>query len=239
VVYEDGGVFINSTAHGAHAFMVWVSLLPVSLATLVIGAIRRREQEEGVAARQWTFTQPGPLQGTPIPAAPLKVGPWRKPKQVAARAFSVRGRFNLNQHTASVVQVLMPLCVVVALAIPMPWGPSHGFAIRTVRPGVKLMPAAGITPLRIRVLAGQQAYYGSAPMRGLQSGPQIIDPADFAAFLRHEIPKRPSDWPVYIEADPVLEYGGIAWTIDAVSAFRAKVVLLTPRLKADLGEPAR
>jgi hypothetical protein len=239
VVYEDGGVFINSIAHGAHAFMVWVSLLPVSLATLVIGAIRRREQKEGDAARQWTFTQPGPLQGTPIPAAPLKVGPWRSPKQVAPATFSVTGPFNLNQHTASVVQVLMPLCVVVALAMPMPWSPSHGFAIRTVRSGVRLLPAAGIMPLRIRVLAGKQAYYGSAPIRSLQIGSQIIEPADFPAFLRHEIPKRPSDWPVYIEADPDLEYEGVARAIDAVSVFRAKVVLLTPRLKADLGEPAR
>ncbi len=145
-------------------------------------------------------------------------------------------RFNLNQHISSIVQVLMLLCVVVALAIPMPGGPSRGFAIRTIRPGVKLIPAAGVMPLRIRVLADNQSGYRWAPMRGLEIGSQVIDRTDLAAFLTREMAKRPSDWPVYIEGDRELDFESVAWTIDAVSAFGAKVILLTPSLKADLGE---
>jgi hypothetical protein len=48
--------------------------------------------------------------------------------------------------------------------------------------------------------------------------------------------KRPPDWPVYIEGDRELDFESVAWTIDAVSAFGAKVILLTPSLEADLGE---
>jgi len=48
--------------------------------------------------------------------------------------------------------------------------------------------------------------------------------------------KRPSDWPVYIEGDRELDFESVASTIDVVSAFGAKVILLTPSLKADLGE---
>ena len=132
--------------------------------------------------------------------------------------------------------MLMPLCVVVALAIPTPWGPSRGLAIRTIRPGVKLIPAAGVMPLRIRVLADNQSGYRGAPMRGLEIGSQVIDRTDLGAFLAREMAKRPSDWPVYIEGDRELDFGSVAWTIDAVSAFGSKVILLTPSLRADLGE---
>jgi hypothetical protein len=65
VVYEDGWQFINSTAHGAHALMVCAILLPIGLATLVIGAIRRREDKQADAVPQWIFTQHGPLPAPP------------------------------------------------------------------------------------------------------------------------------------------------------------------------------
>jgi hypothetical protein len=236
VVYEDGWQFINSTAHGAHALMVCAILLPIGLATLVIGAIRRHEEKQADALTQWIFTQHGPLPGTPLPGARIKVSPRRKPRQVAHRAFSVGGQFSLNRHISSIVQMLMPLCVVVALAIPTPWGPSRGLAIRTIRPGVKLIPAAGVMPLRIRVLSDNQSGYRGAPMRGLEIGSQVIDRTDLAAFLTREMAKRPSDWPVYIEGDRELDFESVARTIDAVSAFGAKVILLTPSFKSDLGE---
>jgi|HubBroStandDraft_4_1064222.scaffolds.fasta_scaffold29648_2 hypothetical protein len=230
MVYEDGGQVADSTDHGIHAFMALMVSVPIGLATLVVAIGTRRAEKRADATRRWTLTQPGSLSG-----AGVKLMGRPRPKRVLARSFLVSGRFNLNQHTASVVQVLMPLCVVVAVAIPMPWGPSHGFAIRTVLPGVKLLPAAGIMPLRIRILAGQSGYRW-APVRGLQIGSQIMDAAEFPAFVRHELAKRPSDWPVYIEADPDLEYEGVARTIDAVSSFGGKVILLTPGFKADLGE---
>ena len=47
VIYEDGWQFIRiRAAHGAHALMVSAILLPIGLATLVIGAIRRREEKQ-------------------------------------------------------------------------------------------------------------------------------------------------------------------------------------------------
>jgi len=73
-------------------------------------------------------------------------------------------------------------------------------------------------------------------MRGVQIGSQVIDRTDLAAFLTREMAKRPPDWPVYIDGDDDLDFESIAWTIDAVSAFGAKVILLTPNSKADLGE---
>jgi hypothetical protein len=90
-------------------------------------------------------------------------------------------------------------------------------------------------PLRIRVLADNQSGSWWAPMRGLEIGSNVIDRTDLA-FLTREMAKRPPDWPVYINGDRELAFESVAWTIDAVSAFGAKVILLTPGLKADLGE---
>jgi len=65
----------------------------------------------------------------------------------------------------------------------------------------------------------------------------VIDRADFTEILRLETLKRPPDWPVYIEGNPELAFGSVAQTIDSVSAFDVKVVLLTRGIKANLGEP--
>jgi len=171
-----------------------------------------------------------PLSLTEKCASVWVAAPWRRPG----------GRFSFNPQIASVVQMLMPLCVVVALATPLPWGPSRGIVIHTTRPGVRLIRAAGIMPLRIRVLAGSRSGYGwGTPMRGLEIGSQVIDRKDLAAFLERELAKRPSDWPVYIAADRELGFEDVVWTIEAVSALGAKVILLTPSLRADLGEQSR
>lgn len=234
VVYENGGQFINSTAHGAHALMVCALLLPIGLVMLLIAAISRREEKQADLVRQWGLTQAGPLLGVPMPGAPLNVRP--RPRQLAHRRLSVCGQFNLNQNVSFVVQVFMVLWVVVAVANATRWVPSHGFAIRTIRPAVKLIPTAGVMPIRIRVLAGNQSGYGRVPIRGVQIGSQVIGRTDLAAFLMREMAKRPPDWPVYIDGDGDLEFASIAWTIDEVSALGAKVILLTPKSKADLVE---
>ncbi len=181
--------------------------------------------------RPWTFTQPGPLPGARTKGTPIKISPWRRPKQVAARTFSVAGRFNLNHSMLLLILLLVLLWVIFVMQAPFI---AHGFAIRVIRPGVALIPIAGTMPLRIHVLAGKKGKFWE--MRGLQVGSQVFNRADLEAFLRREIPKRPPDWPVYVEGDPELEYESVGWAIDAVSALRTKVVLLTPGYKAELGE---
>jgi hypothetical protein len=150
--------------------MVSALLLPIGLAMLVIAAISRREEKQADLLRQWGFTQDGPLPGAPVPGATLNLSPRRKPRQVAHRGFSVRGRFNLNQPVLFVVQVFILLWVLLAVANATRWVPSHGFAVRTMRPGVKLKRTTGAMPIRIRVLAGNQAGYKRVPMRGVEIG---------------------------------------------------------------------
>jgi hypothetical protein len=229
-VVEAGGRYQASIQHRNSALAGVLLVVPLPLSLLILAATARRREKWHGFLQHWTLTHPGPLPGVPVPGAPLKVSPRREPRQVAVRAFSVAGRFNLNDSVLCLIVLLMLLWVV--FVIQEPYLP-YGFAIRTARPGVKLLPIGGILPLRIRVLAGPHS------MRGLQIGSQVIDPADFEAFLRREIPKRPPDWPVYIEGDSELEFESVARTIDAVSALRTNVVLLTPGMKADLGEPGR
>lgn len=232
---EDGGRYGASFKHGENAVLGICVVVPMGLALLILAAVERRRENWNGFLRRCTLTAPGP---GPIPGAcvAVKLSPPRKVRRIVPRAFSVAGRFNLNHLSLMLALLLMLLWATFVLLQP---SKEHvGFAIHTIRPQVQLLPVAGITPLRIRVRAGPLSPWG-AHILGLQIGPQIISPADFEAFLRGEIAKRPSDWPVYIEADPDLEYESVAWAIDAVSAFHTKVILLTPGLKADLGEPAR
>lgn len=225
-IREDGGKYEASIKHRNAALLCVFALVPMGLPMLILAEAARRRED-------WcALTEPGPLPGTAVPGAPIKVSPWRKPKLVLARAFSVSGRFDVNHPMLVLFVLLMLLWTVLVQITPLT---PHGLAIRTVPPNIKLAPTPGIMPLRIHVLAGKISNY-TAPIRGIQVGSQIIDRSDFAAFLRREIPKRPPDWPVYIEGDSDLEYQSVAWAIDAVSAFGAKVILLTPRFKADLGE---
>ncbi len=225
-VAEDGGRYEASLERRNSALLSVFVLVPIGLPLLILAAAARRREKWYSFLHQCAMTQPGPLPGPRKAGAPLKVSPWRRPKQVVARTFSVAGRFNLNHSTLLLILLLILLCVIFVIQEPFR---AHGFAIRVIRPGVELVPTGGTKPLRIRVLAGKNG-------KSLQIGSQVIERADLEAFLRREIPKRPPDWPVYIEGDSGLEYESVARTIDAVSALRTKVVLLTPGYKASLGE---
>jgi hypothetical protein len=225
-ITEDGGRYEASIRRRDAALLCVFALVPMGLPMLILAAAARRSEE-------WcALTQPGPMPGTRVPGAPIKVSPRRKPKLVVARAFSVSGRFDINHQMLVLFLLLMLLWTVFVQVTPLT---PYGLAIHAVPPNIKPALTAGIMPLRIHVLSGKISNY-SAPIRGIQVGSQIIDRSDFPAFLRREIPKRPPDWPVYIEGDSDLEYQSVAWAIDAVSPFGAKVILLTPRFKADLGE---
>lgn len=47
------------------------------------------------------------------------------------------------------------------------------------------------------------------------------------AFLATELPRRPPDWPVYLEADPDMKWKYPGQVIDIIHGSRAQVVLLT------------
>ncbi len=64
----------------------------------------------------------------------------------------------------------------------------------------------------------------------------LIRAADFDTFLRRELLRRPPDWPVYVEGDRELEFERVAKAIDVIRAAGIQVVLLTPGVKAALGE---
>ena len=70
--------------------------------------------------------------------------------------------------------------------------------------------ALGVYALHLDLLRDLSGLSPSEPH--LQIGSSTIAPTDFRAFLAREISKRPPDWPVYIEADPNLEYESVART---------------------------
>ena len=173
-IREDGGKYVASIEHRNAALFCACALVPIGIPMLILGAAARRR-------KPWrSLTQPGPLPGTPIVGAPIKVSAWRKPKFVAARTFSVSGRFDINYAMFALFVVVMVVWIFFIQVAPLT---PHGLVIRTIPPTVRLAPTGGIMPLRIHVLQGKGSNY-STSMRGIQIGSQIVDSADLTVLLR-------------------------------------------------------
>ena len=63
----------------------------------------------------------------------------------------------------------------------------------------------------------------------LQVNGRAVLAEDFASVIRDELPLRPVSWPVYIEADPDLQWQYALRVVEAVQAFDRTVVLLKAR----------
>jgi hypothetical protein len=100
---------------------------------------------------------------------------------------------------------------------------STGLTIHLVRPGVRAEYGLGIQPLRVRLEFDKRS--GRASLY-LDSRPTLWE--DFGPLLRKELPRRPPNWPVYLEGDPEMEWGQAVRAIDIIRGLHAEVVLLTP-----------
>lgn len=221
-VYESGGKFIDSQARGGFAFTVSVIVIPIGICTLIAAAMARNREKDDALIRAWPLTQPGVL-----PGATLQVDQHRKPRRTMPSPFSRTGSSGLISATAYLAQFFAVLVLIMMVSNFIEHRASHGLSVRVVRPGVNPMRSPGIQPLRIHVA-----------IHGLLVDSKLILAPELDNFLRSELPRRPPDWPVYVEGDPDLEFETVAKAIDAIRATGAEVVLLTPGYKAALGEPA-
>jgi biopolymer transport protein ExbD len=130
--------------------------------------------------------------------------------------FSRTGSSGLIHATTYLAQLLAVL-VLIMIAFHCRDRTPRGLLVRVVRPGVSLIPAAGIQPLRIHVVAG-----------GLLANSKLIRAGEFASFLRSELAAWPPDWQVYMEGDRDVAFENVAKAIDVIRAAGAEVVLLTP-----------
>ena len=116
VVYEDGGHFIGSTAHGTAALLVFLLLAPLGAMAMIRSAIVSRQEESDAVARNSPLTQPGPSperDAKPVRIAAQHIRLYRKPEPAKQLPFS-----KLSRHMLFMTNVLvMPVVVMGGFSI--------------------------------------------------------------------------------------------------------------------------
>ena len=209
-VYQSGGKFIDSQAQGAFYLAVAAMVFPIGICMLIVAGMARNRVKDD-AFTKCPLTQPGAM-----PDASFQVDLLRKPRRTMPSPFSSTGASGLIRATAYLAQFLAVLLLIM-IAFHCGDRIPRGLLVRVVRSGVRLIPAAGIQPLRIHVVAG-----------GLLVNSKLIRAGEFGSFLRSELAARPPDWQVYVEGDRDVAFETVAKAIDTIRAVGAEVVLLTP-----------
>jgi hypothetical protein len=97
-----------------------------------------------------------------------------------------------------------------------------GLRVRLTRPGVVGQSFPGIHPLLLRLVCCARR---DEPILYLDS--QAVSWEELGGVLQKELRYRPSNWPVYVQGDPSMEFGWVAKAVDAIEGLHACVVLLT------------
>jgi biopolymer transport protein ExbD len=204
-IYESGGGYLNSSAQGSHALLLFLLCAPVGICTIIYSTILRRAERHAALLGSYSFTQPGSFGGLG-----LRVQFRRAMRSPVARPFS-------SLSMTSMILVLV-LVTILTFFVGLHSGDRvpTGLRIHISRPGVVAQRVAGIQPIRVRVAT-----------TGVYLNFHLVDRDDFGSILRTELKQRPPDWPVYVEGDPNLEWKSVAQVIDAIRGQQAEVVLLT------------
>jgi hypothetical protein len=117
------------------------------------------------------------------------------------------------------LHLAIPMAVIYAAMFPR----SKVLTVRLVTPGIRVEYGPGIAPLRVSLEFDKRSRRAS-----LYVDSQPLPWDGFDSLLKKELPRRPPNWPVYLEGDPEIEWRDAARAIDMIRGSQAQVVLLTP-----------
>ncbi len=220
VVYESGGKAASDPSLwvGALSLVALVFGGPVGISMIVLAVIGWRQRKLFALWKTYPLNQPGNsapgLLRLAFSTGPLRL---RRPVSASMRPFS-------GVFTQCLLPLLMLCSLVMALA--QDWSVPVGLPLRIVRPGVHVPSPPGIQPVLVRVAKNSQVYIGS----------ELTSRENLSTRLKQELSHRPPDWPVYVEADPDLDWAQVAKVIDEIRGIGADVILV-PREPQPKGGP--
>jgi biopolymer transport protein ExbD len=239
MVFEDGGTYFASSALGYYALLVFLMCAPVGACMIACSMIASRQAKHDAFVRSHSLTHPGPAWNGPPwdghsqSQAARRTDPCsvsshsrRKPKSAITWAFSKPSTYSL---IAALTYLVIWVSLVVVLSLRHVT--ATGLPVRLVRSGDTAQRIPGIQPLRLRVGADGHSAHPS-----IYVDSQLITWEDFSTFLQKRLSRRPPDWPVYVEADPDVEWRYVLEAVDAVRGLRVEVALLTPETRRSLHE---
>jgi biopolymer transport protein ExbD len=224
VIYEAGGKELSDSAVGALSLLAIVLFGPVGASMTILAAMHWRQAKLAAFWKANPLSQPGPTPDRFLPVARKNIAIPHRMKSSIQRPLSLS---RLSTHSLVLVLTFMILWTTMVVATSLerliPWG----LPVHLTRPGVMAPRSPGIQPLLVRVRRQGQDLRAT-----LYVDSQIVASEDFGPLLKKELASRPPDWPVYVEADPDLEWRSVAQTIDAIRGKQAEVVLLTNRARS-------
>ena len=194
--------------------------------------VARRREARASFARAHCLTQPGPQSPMAVSSPePARVRiPW-----VASRGRVWRtkaphvwpfARLSWYSLLATITYLLLVMIIWVLQA----WKPTVPLGLRVFleMPAASVQSTSDLRPLYVRVTGNESngptgLYVDSRPVTSWE---------EFDEVLRKGLRLRPPNWPVYLEADPDLEWQKVVKPIDAIRGLQAQVVLLArPRAR--------
>lgn len=223
VIYEAGGKDVSTSALGALSLLALLLGGPVGASMTILAGVYWRQANLAAFWKANSLTLPGPAPHRFLPVALKTITISRRVKSGIERPLSLS---RLSTHSLVLVLTFMILWTTLVVATSLeriiPWG----LPVQVIRPGVTAPRSPGIQPLLVRVRRQGQDLRAT-----LYVDSQIVASEDFGPLLKKELASRPPDWPVYVEADPDIEWRSVAQTIDAIRGEQAEVVLLTGAAK--------
>ncbi len=251
IAYEAGSVRARTADYGACALLESLVMGVVGIFVVISGLLARRYKKQAILSGEFSLTQPGPLSPLDAGGDPDRVagvGPTRKtPASPGRRTFqwvsSTRRYRKPSPRSAppfyklswiSLVILIIFLLVTISVGVLQVLlhhqYPPRGLMIHLLKPEVVAQSVAGIQPVRVDLV-----LYGPSVL--LSS--RLVSQKDFPAALEKEIRLRPLHWPVYVEADPDLDWRDVAKTIDVIRGLQAEVVLITPSMPFSRAQAAK
>ena len=221
MVYEAGGAYFKAGDRLASAFMTFLLFGPIGICGLIISGMNRRQESEAII-RRFPLTVPGPLPGEPL-ARPQRAVLHRPRYPLLRRRSNQPQRASLSPAVLITVITLQLVFIVMCVLQSWAYGLPKGLLIRLVRPNGYAQPSPGIQPVTVRVAPGPDTH----PSPYVNGQPVSWD--DLNTVLGKELAQRPPAWPVYVEADPNVEWKDALKAIDIIRGLRAEVVLLPHR----------
>lgn len=216
VVVELGDARVQSDYLGAMGGLACFFLIPVGTFLLIRVGMNRRLDRLDLSARVSALTQPLPqFQAPPLDIVAPDLRP-RPPKYRHRRLGSLHQPAFTKM--AGFALVMMLTCVVLDV-------PTWALYFRD---------HPGSMGLRVRLWHAQAPITASSPSivvrlalphHQLHIDGQPVTRQDFESELRKKLPTRPPNCPIYLQADPALEWHDAAEVIDLIRKLGGNVIL--------------
>lgn len=216
MVYEDGGAYFRAGDQLASAFLTFLFFGPISICGLIISGMNRRQEDEAFI-RRFPLTLPGPMPGEPL-APPRRAVLHRTKYPVLKGRTSQPQRASLS--SAALIAALTYEVIFLPIWLYQSWNYGllpAGLPVHLVRKEAYAQLGPGIQPIVVRVAPGPEAHPGPY----VNAEPVSWD--GLAAAVATEFRQRPPDWPVYVEADPNVEWRDAMRAIDIMQGLGAQV----------------